>query len=274
MRSVVDAGHLYIAQPPLYKVKRGQSEVYLKDDAALNNHLLGNIAESAILSTSSGEQVAGEDLIRLIKKTISLNEQIKSLSRISEAALIQAASFSGAFGIGFNEQSAKLIEDNINQSLQDNKKWEAKTEEGAIVLYRMMRGVQEKMSLPERAFKTAEAAKLAEISKEISESLSGKIILTYKDDEIEIKSALDLYETSLELGKKGCTLSRFKGLGEMNAEQLWETTLDPEARTLLQVKIEDAEAADETFSTLMGDVVEPRREFIQQNALKVSNLDA
>ncbi len=274
MRSIVEAGHLYIAQPPLYKIKRGQSEVYLKDDAALNNHLLGNIAESAILSTSSGEQIAGEDLIELIKKTIDLNEQIKSLSRISESALIQAASFSGAFAVGFNSESAKLIEGNINQSLQDNKKWEAKTEDGAIVLYRMMRGVQEKMSLPERAFNTAEAAKLAEISKEISESLSGKIILTYKDEDIEIKSALDLYETSLELGKKGCALSRFKGLGEMNAEQLWETTLDPEARTLLQVKIEDAEAADETFSTLMGDVVEPRRDFIQQNALNVSNLDA
>ena len=274
MRSIVEAGHLYIAQPPLYKIKRGQSEVYLKDDAALNDHLLGNIAESAILSTSSGEQVAGEDLIQLIKKTIDFNEQISSLSRISDPAVIQAASFSGAFEKGFNEQSAKAITDNINQNLADNKIWAYEMEEDAIAMYRVLRGVKEKLSLPARAFATAEAKKLAEISKDISERLTGRITFKYKDEEIEIKSALDLYETALDLGKKGCALSRFKGLGEMNAEQLWETTLDPEARTLLQVTIEDAEAADETFSTLMGDVVEPRRDFIQQNALNVSNLDA
>lgn len=274
MPQIVENGNLYIAQPPLYKIKRGQSEVYLKDDEALNDHLLANLAESAILNTSAGEQIAGEDLIELIKKTIELNEQISSLSRISEPKLIQAASFSGAFESGFSQDAVKLIEENINQSLQENKKWSGEIEDGAVSLYRTVRGVKEKLSLPERAFVTAEARKLAELSKDISTTLSGKIILSYKDEDIEIRSALDLYETALDLGKKGCALSRFKGLGEMNAEQLWETTLDPESRTLLQVTIEDAEGADETFSTLMGDVVEPRRDFIQQNALNVSNLDA
>jgi DNA gyrase subunit B len=274
MRSIVDAGHLYIAQPPLYKVKKGQSEVYLKDDDALNNYLLSNISDGAVLENGNGEQIGGEDLISLIRKTIALNAEINSLSRISEPQVIQAAAFSGAFEKGFCEESAKLIEATVNSSLNQNKHWKGELEDGAISLVRMVRGVKEKLSLPERAFVTAEAQKLAEISRDISDALSGRIILSFKDEDIVIKSALDLYETALELGKKGCSLSRFKGLGEMNAEQLWETTLDPEARTLLQVTIEDAEAADETFSTLMGDVVEPRRDFIQQNALNVSNLDA
>lgn len=274
MRDIVEKGHLYIAQPPLYKVKKGQSEVYLKDDKSLNEHLLSNIVESAVLSIDDGTKIAGEDLLDLIRKTIKLNDLVSSLSRIADPEIIQAAAFSGALKEGFNDKSAKKIEDSINYNISDNKKWSAELEEESVALYRTIKGVKEKLSLPQKVFATAEAQKLAELSEEISETLSGKIFFSFKDEEVHIESALELYETALDIGRKGCAISRFKGLGEMNAEQLWETTLDPESRTLLQVTIEDAEAADETFSTLMGDIVEPRRDFIQQNALNVSNLDA
>jgi DNA gyrase subunit B len=284
MPQIIAGGYLYIAQPPLYKVKKGQSEVYLKDEAALNEHLLSNIAESAVVTFSNGEKVAGEDLLDLARKSLSFNHEIQHLNRIAAERVVEAAAVSGAFAQGFSEQAGKLIEERMNHGLPEDKKWrfemegenneEGGNDDRSLAFYRKLRGVTEKLSLPYKAFASQEAQRMVSLGEELKDAFNGKLEVEYKEDKFLVDGALELYEKVMELGRKGCAISRFKGLGEMNAEQLWETTLDPESRTLLQVTVEDAEGAEEIFSTLMGDVVEPRRDFIQSNALNVTNLDA
>ncbi len=274
MPSLIEKGYLYIAQPPLYKVKKGSSEVYLKDDEALNEFLLSNISEGAVLKLSSGEQVAGTDLLEMVRKVIRFNSLINNLKRHSDSVVIEALALSGALAKSKPEDVAKETMKYLNRNLGDNRKWEIESDANALGFTRMVKGVKEKLHLPLSILISPESKKLAEIAIDLKDLLQGENNLNYKDDNIAINGALDLYNKVIEFGKKGCTISRFKGLGEMNAEQLWETTLDPSARTLLQVKVEQAEGADQIFSTLMGDVVEPRRDFIQKNALNVSNLDA
>jgi DNA gyrase subunit B len=274
MPSLIEKGYLYIAQPPLYKVKRGNSEVYLKDDEALNEFLLANISESAILKLSNGIQIAGADLLDKVRKIIKFNNIINNLKRYTEPMAIEAAALSGALAKKTAEEVSKTTLDYLNKDCPESKKWMIENDETHIGFSRMVKGVKEKVSLPLTLIFGAECKKLAEIALDLQDMIRGDNELNYKDDKIKVNGALDLYNKVLEFGKKGCTISRFKGLGEMNAEQLWETTLDPQSRTLLQVKIDQAEEADQIFSTLMGDVVEPRRDFIQSNALNVSNLDA
>ena len=274
MPEIVKGGYLYIAQPPLYKVKKGNSEVYLKDEQALNEFVLNNLVESATLTFGNGEKIVGNDLHDFIAKTILFNKQIENLNRIAEEKVLAAAAVSGAFAKGFGEDAGKLIESSLNYGIAEKIQWRFELEDTNLAFYRKVKGVTEKMILPQKAFVTSEANRLIELGSELEEALKGNMEMEYKDDKFLINGALDLYNKAMELGRKGCNISRFKGLGEMNAEQLWETTLDPESRTLLQVSVEDAEAAEEIFSTLMGDVVEPRREFIQSNALNVTNLDA
>jgi DNA gyrase subunit B len=273
MPEIVEGGYLYIAQPPLYKIKKGQSEVYLKDEASLNNHLISNVAEDSILVIDEDEKISGKDIVNLLTKAIKFRYYIDDLKRFADSSIIQAAAISGALAEGINEKALELTKNELNKNLPEGRKWDAELEESNMALYRIRRGVKEKMSIPAALFGTSEANNLAQIGKEMSEYFKGKMVLNHKEDEYEIGSVSELCDKVMELGRKGCSISRFKGLGEMNAEQLWETTLDPESRTLLQVKIEDAEAADETFSTLMGDIVEPRRDFIQKNALSASNID-
>ncbi len=274
MPQIIEKGYLYIAQPPLYRVKKGGSEVYLKDDEAMNNFLLSNIAESAVLKLSTGSQIAGADLMDRVRKIIRFTTIINNMKRHCDPVAIEAAALSGALAKSKPEDISKTTLAHLNRNLPENRQWGVEGDDAAVGFSRMVKGVKEKVMIPHTVLASPESKKLAEISKDLQDLIAGDNELCYKDDAVKVSGMLDLYSKVLEMGKKGCTISRFKGLGEMNAEQLWETTLDPQARTLLQVKVEQAEEADQIFSTLMGDVVEPRRDFIQKNALNVSNLDA
>ena len=272
MPQIIDKGYLYIAQPPLYKVKRGSSEVYLKNDAAFEKFVIESALEDAVLTLSNKQQRAGKDLAELVATTKRFNELVTSLSRRAPANIIQAAALSGAFAESIKaEAKAEKIIKNLN--VQSEEKWEADAKSGSVVLHRKVRGVTQNVILSEALWSSNEAKELDRLGGELSPLFSGKAKLNKKDNEFEITDPIQMWQTIEQIGKKGLTVSRFKGLGEMNPDQLWETTLDPDSRTLMQVTVEHAEHADEVFSTLMGDVVEPRREFIQENALKVQNLD-
>jgi DNA gyrase subunit B len=274
MPELIKRGHLYIAQPPLYRVKKGTSEVYLKDNRAYEEFVINNISQDSVLTINKGEQIAGAHLKELITKLFHFNSYVNSLSRFADKTIIQAAGMSDVISMGITEAAATKVAEYVNNGLKAKYFWTGAVEDGALVLSRKLRGVTEKMSLTQNVFNAPESRKLTELGRELAETFTGRAVLTFKEDEFRTRQPIKLVEKISELGKKGCTISRFKGLGEMNADQLWDTTLNPEARTLLQVRVEQAEEADEVFSTLMGDVVEPRRDFIQKNALNVVNLDA
>ncbi len=276
MPQLITEGHLYVAQPPLYKIKRGQSEIYLKDQAAFDAQLLATALEGAVLSTESGQQRAGEDLAALARLPPTWKQQAESLSRHADLGVVEAAALAGAFaGEGSEASVAKKVEAYCNSALPTREHWQVEIARGALVLTRMVRGVQEKQEISAALRSGPEAKALHRLSADLTESFAGQhLTLTRKEESHTVRTPGELLDLLMSLGRKGATVSRFKGLGEMNAEQLWETTLDPEARTLLQVNVARAEEADAIFSTLMGDEVEPRRAFIQDNALKVENLDA
>ncbi len=265
---IIEKGYLYIAQPPLYKVKKGSSEVYLKDDSAFTDYITGNFVENAVVKLASGENLSGADLGNLINKLKDFSNLVSNLSRLAAPNVIEAATLSGAFS--GNTDKPKMLT-MLNNGLSEREFWSI-SEGDAIQFERVVRGVKEILELPEAAINSTEAASLGTLAKDINDIISGGGAIEYKEQETEFNTPLELYNEAFSLGSKGLAISRFKGLGEMNADQLWETTLDPDSRTLLQVTIADAEGADEIMSTLMGDVVEPRREFIQKYALE-ANLD-
>jgi len=279
MRDLIEKGFLYIAQPPLYKVKRGSSEVYLKDDIAFEKYIINSSLDGSVLNTEEG-QIAGKDLSELVDKIISFTKQLKTFSRYAPIGIIQAAALCGVFEktIFGNETKMKEIAQKtvsyMNERLEENERWnsDVDSKEGYIFL-RLVRSVEEKAILPEAVMQGKESEKLSSLAKEIEAYFKGTVKFERKGEVFEAETPSSLIEIIMEAGKKGAAISRFKGLGEMNAEQLWDTTMNPDSRTLLQVKVERAENADEIFSTLMGDVVEPRRDFIQKNALNVVNLD-
>ena len=280
MPELIERGHLYIAQPPLYKVKRGNSEVYLKDNAAFEHYIIDNALEGATLVTADGEQRTGQDLRALVDQIAHFNSRVGSLSRLAPAEAVQAAALAGALDpdavedAGVLQRKADMTADWMNTSVVQRLHWQGSVRDNTVVLTRVVRGVTETIVISEAVMRSPEAVKLAEYAKDIAQVFNGKVTLQCKDEYHTIATPLVLLKKVMEVGRKGSAISRFKGLGEMNAEQLWETTLDPDARTLLQVRINEADEADEVFTTLMGDVVEPRREFIQDNALNVVNLDA
>lgn len=265
MRELIDGGFLYIAQPPLYKMKRGQVEVYLKDERALEDKLIEIALEDASLKGNSA------NLPDLVEKARRYSASIRSLSNRLPEKFIEAAAFAGIFDKGSNAATAKALVEVLNKAKTAAEEYSATAENDAVLLVREHRGVKETFVIDSKITHSHEAKELAKIAPELT-ALSGTI-LTRKDAELKITSPKTFYDSLLEFGRKGASIQRFKGLGEMNAEQLWETTLDPSNRTLLQVKINAFDEADTVFSTLMGDVVEPRRDFIQANALKVENLD-
>jgi DNA gyrase subunit B len=275
MPEIIDKGYLYIAQPPLYKVKKGTSEVYLKDDAAFDAHMTKTAIEGAVLTLEGGTQKAGADLEEVIGNIRDFDRQARNLARRVPQSVVEAAALSGALdGSADNlDQKAKNLAKTLSQFSDEDEPWEGAGETHGITLKRTLRSVEETLLIDRSFFITEEAKELGKLGMIIADTFKGRGTFIRKEDESLISGPKDLLDAINFYGRKGATISRFKGLGEMNADQLWETTLDPESRTLLQVGIAHAEDADEVFSMLMGDAVEPRRDFIQENALK-ADVDA
>ena len=279
MPELVEAGHLFVAQPPLYKVSRGKSEVYLKDQGALDDYLVQQGIDGAVLRLGSGAEMAGQDLVRVVEEARQLRRVLEAFPTHYPRHILEQAAIAGAFVPGAVDANLQGIADQVaerlNQiALEYERGWTGRiTQDHGIRLSRILRGVEEMRTLDGPMLRSGEARKAGSFTESLKEVYGSTATLVRKDRSLAIHGPLDLLDAILKEGEKGLTLQRYKGLGEMNPDQLWETTLDPDARTLLQVKIEDAAEADDLFTKLMGDVVEPRREFIQSNALSVENLD-
>jgi len=277
MRPLVDAGFLYIAQPPLFKIKLNKSEIYLKDQNHLDNFLIKNGIKNCSLIIGKKETIIEKDLNDFVEKCIILNKYIKSLTRkIGGEEVIASLSNLGLLNKNIFEDLEKIeiISNFLNRLNPVNKYWKINlnSSEKLIKFEKTYRGVTEKFELKSEDFNYQEVLEINNLH-ENSKIFQENVTLVFENEKLAINSSIHLVDLILEKGKKGAQISRYKGLGEMNPDQLWETTLDPNSRSLVQVKIEQEINAEETFSTLMGEVVEPRRNFIQENALNVSNLD-
>ncbi|KCV82589.1 DNA gyrase subunit B [Actibacterium atlanticum] len=279
MPELIEGGYLYIAQPPLFKVARGKSEVYLKDQPALDDYLVAQGIEGAVLRLSSGEEIAGNDLSRVVEAARAFKAVLDAFPTHYPRNILEQAALAGAFDPGKADADlqavATAVAGRLDQvAVEYEQGWNGRiTQDHGIRLSRILRGVEEIRTLDGAVLRSGEARRLSSVSAETRDYYAKPAGLVRRDRETEIHGPIDLLMAILAEGEKGLTLQRYKGLGEMNPDQLWETTLDPEARTLLQVKIDDLADADDIFTKLMGDVVEPRREFIQSNALDVANLD-
>jgi DNA gyrase subunit B len=296
MPEIIRAGHLYIAQPPLYKVSKGRSEVYLKDQAALDRYLVDAGLQNRVLETAGGARAEG-DLRALVEHGLRIRNLIAFVPRKYDAAIVEQLALSGALDPALDAAGRARALDEAAQRLgraDPEARWSASLDaEGGIRLERLWRGVTDVHDIEAAFVTSAEARKLHGLASENADVYAAPAHLARLGTEAEAANAgaegddagvapaageaitrpTELLDAVLAAGRKGLSVQRYKGLGEMNAEQLWETTLDPENRALLQVKVEDADVTDEIFTRLMGDVVEPRREFIQDNALNVANLD-
>jgi DNA gyrase subunit B len=279
MPQLIEAGHLYIAQPPLYKVSRGKSEVYLKDQAAMDEYLIQQGVDGAILRLSNGAELAGQDLLRVVENARSLKRVIDAFPTHYPRHILEQAAVAGAFVPGAVDADLQGVADKVAKrldliALEYERGWTGRiTQDHGIRLARILRGVEEVRTLDGGMLRSGEARKTGSFTEALQEVYNEPAKLIRKDRVQVIYGPLGLLQAILEEGEKGLSIQRYKGLGEMNPDQLWETTLDPDARTFLQVKIDDLVEADDIFSKLMGDEVEPRRDFIQQNALSVENLD-
>lgn len=275
MRQIIERGYLYIAQPPLYKVTKNKSEVYLKDEHAMRHYLLDASCLNGKLEEENGAVRTNKDFRSFAENIVKFHTTINQLShRFSNLELLEEILFSGFFQIG--QDAIERLQQQLNKKTNAKESWIV-TYENTLKIDYIFAGVKQSFTLDQSFMDTPEIKSLISLAPTLSETFSGivKFFPNISDEKfIECKGPSSLVTAIFEQGKKGIQVSRYKGLGEMDPEQLWETTLDPEARTFLQVKLTHLEEAEEVFSTLMGDVVEPRREFIQKNALKVVNLDA
>ena len=308
MPEIIKAGHLFIAQPPLYKVSKGRSEVYLKDQAALDRYLVDAGLHGRVLETQSGTRFA-EDLRALVDGALRLKNLLAFVPRRYDLGIVEQMALVGALEPGLAGPALAAALDRAAGRLgagEREARWSAsQREDGTVVFERLWRGVTDVHEIDARFLSSTEAHKLHGLAASQADAYAAPVRLVRAGDapeepEVEadpadtdplageaeqpaaappvvredgISRPSQLLEAIFAAGRKGLSISRYKGLGEMNAEQLWETTLDPENRALLQVKVEDADVTDEIFTRLMGDIVEPRREFIQDNALNVANLD-
>jgi len=330
MPEIIERGYLYIAQPPLYKVRRQSSETYLKDQPALEQYLIDGGSGDAVLTLGSGEQRSGEDLRQLVEEARSVRNMLASLPPRYPKSAIEQTAIAGALtptilsdetmaleGSKYIARRLDRLEDEVERG------WEgAPTGDGGLVFTRVLRGVREAINIDGPLIASADARRLDRLEDEVERgwegaptgdgglvftrvlrgvreaiNIDGPLIasadarrldamaphlqavylepaqLRIKDKVITINGPTDLLTAIMDYGRVGVSLQRYKGLGEMNPDQLWQTTLDSEVRSLLQVKIRDVAESNNLFEQLMGDVVEPRRQFIQDNALSVSNLD-
>ncbi|MBX6323007.1 MAG: DNA topoisomerase (ATP-hydrolyzing) subunit B [Rhodospirillaceae bacterium] len=290
MPELIEKGHLYIAQPPLYSVKRGSAGKprYLKDDHALEQYLLDEALEGAKLRLSGGEERAGRDLRQLVEHARTARALMQPLiNRVGSIRVVEQAAVCGVLSpalLADRERAVQAAEyivarlDRLARPAERGWRHEV-APDGGLVFHRRLGGVPMRHVIDVQLVRSVEAQRLDAMAGELQETYGQQqadgraATLITKEKEWPIVGPIGLFETVMEIGRKGLTIQRYKGLGEMNPDQLWETTLDPEARSLLQVRIDHVDEAESIFSTLMGDVVEPRRDFIQANALAVANLD-
>jgi DNA gyrase subunit B len=269
MPAIIDGGFLYIAQPPLYKASKGKTGRYLKDEADFEAYLIDEGAAGAVLELASGAQIAGEDLKRVAREAMAAETLIKRLHQRAPDAVLEQATLAGAFAPDADNAAAEEAARRLNLIAEEGEAtWSGRFDpDRALVLERIVRGVTERVVLDRLLLQSTDARRLADRARTLMETYEQPGTLRRGADASAVSGPLSLLEAIEAAGRKGLTINRYKGLGEMNADQLWETTLDPEVRTLLQVKVDHGDDADDLFTKLMGDVVEPRREFIQENAL-------
>ena len=283
MRPLIDGGYLYIAQPPLYKVSKNRSERYIKIDRELEQYLIETGLENAVYQSGSGAEHSLNDLKQILKISSMVNGILNQISSKYPKFIIEQCAIAGALdhtlydNKRYSEETATYIAKRLNSQLNANgnqNNWLGRTNEtNDLIFERENRGVKESYVIEKQFMYSADAIALNDLSATLQEVYLKPGLLKFKDTEQSIYTPSELFEKVLQNGRKGTSIQRYKGLGEMNPEQLWETTLDPEMRTLLQVKVQEADEASNLFTRLMGDEVEPRREFIQENALRVANLD-
>jgi DNA gyrase subunit B len=281
MREIVERGYLYIAQPPLYKVKKGNHEVYLKNEKALQEYLTGIAMENTTVNYGNKESVTPEDFKELLSKCDKFSHIVQNLGKKLPSDVAQFAALVGLLDQNIFtdkkllENKTNILVETLNKYHLENRIiWSANIVDNKCILEKRTRGLAEVITIDQEITDLAEIISLNKLSQEISKYFVNTKMQYKQLDSINIYTPKELLNISLENAKKGLYIQRFKGLGEMNADQLKETTLDPSKRTLLQVKINHLDDAEETFSTLMGDAVEPRKHFIQENAMFVRNLDA
>jgi len=280
MPELIERGHLYIAQPPLYKVMRGKSERYLKDQREFEIFVMAEGIRDAVLRLATGEQLAGPDLGAVAEFARMVKTSVQSLSAKYPGFLVEQAAIAGALNPetladpARAEAAAQTVAarlDAVSNELERG--WTGRLSDGALLFQRKVRGVTEDVKIDTLLVTSAEARRLDRWSKDLITHYGQAAEITRGDETKAVTGPGELVDAILAWGQKGLSLQRYKGLGEMNPEQLWETTLDDNVRSLLQVRVSHGDTADDIFSKLMGDIVEPRREFIQENALAVTNLD-
>ena len=281
MPEVIERGHLFIAQPPLYKVKRGSSEQYLKDAKALEDYLVETGLEGSTLVLANGSERAGSDLRAIVDEALSIRAALDALHSRYSRMVIEQAAIAGALNpdVLSNAENAAGAAAYIGRRLdviseETERGWVgAPTADGGLSFTRDVRGVKESWALDGKLIASSDALRLDKRAEHLQDIYARPAKLRRKDSETVIHGPTGLLEAVFAAGRKGITMQRYKGLGEMNPEQLWETTLDANVRSLLRVRVSELDEADDIFTKLMGDVVEPRRDFIRENALNVANLD-
>jgi len=282
MPELIEKGYLYIAQPPLYRVKKGNSALYRKGDRELDDYLIQTGIEDCAFEMHDGQIAVGADLEAMVREARTIRQPLQQIARkVGSQMLVEQAAIAGVLNLGVlnDAQQAGAAAAYLAQRLdaltvESDRGWMASAGENGVTVFRTLRGVTETHVLSPDILRGAEARRLDQAAGALQQryAKSGKLVSKGKQI-ATVDGPIALFESVVEQGRKGLTIQRYKGLGEMNADQLWDTTLDPDVRSLLQVRVAHADEAEEIFSTLMGEVVEPRKDFIQTNALSVSNLD-
>jgi DNA gyrase subunit B len=285
MPILIERGHIYIAQPPLYKVKKGKQETYVKDDLELNALLLSTAVDGAALHVSAeAPPMSGLGLESLARKYVEVQAIVKRWARryderfLEQLLYVPALSAESFDRIDTLRDWCRNLEAKLNSLDDASRNYRVGVEAVAsgghrVNLRRLEHGLTSEKHIPREFFESAEYLRIAELAQTLSDLMGAGAYIQRGDDRQDVASFKVAMTWLFEQAKKGQSIQRYKGLGEMNASQLWDTTINPETRRLMQVRIEDVVAADDIFTTLMGDAVEPRREFIEKNALQVSNLD-
>ena len=272
MPEAIEKGYVYIAKPPLYRVSKGKQERYLQNEREMEDYLMDALATDGMITTGSGTQITGEDFKRILRLCLEMKNILQPMVSIMPVRFVEALALSGCLSDSFNfELASQILDANEHES---ERGWKVSRTDEGILIERIVRSVKERYLFPTEKLESGEVRAFNRMTgkDELISLFKDAIVLTVKAKVHKVRNAFGLLSTAFEYARSGLSINRYKGLGEMSADQLWETTMDPNNRTLFQVRIADATRADEVVSTLMGDVVEPRRDFIVENALN-ANVD-